>query len=412
MARGGADSIGKPSDVFALGLIITEMFTKQNSRGARHQLVRDRYPFLSDVDLLTERMLLQDETQRISVEAVRDSLRTIRRHVHSMIEDIAEQLRSDETPTSGATAKAELTLEQAARDVLSAKYIFERATDEELSRYDPNYHCEVGYRASTELFNTCVQAKLYSMCKAKFEYESNGQWSDSDNSLVSSPDKARLQSELESILTEFPLAPNSIWAGFPRRAAHYFRFCKDYHREELIKRIRDTISDQGAGSLRSNLLNAPIIWMARSVRNYLRTDYLRLDQRALQQVEFERQVAILWTETLAQGPSRSAVGADLFNKTHNANDVARILAAFAGRWNVSLGERVDGSYSVHFSSADEYGRFRAQALDVASPYYVFEGDVLDLLRPEAEYDDLVALVWDRDFQVLNTLAKVLGLREI
>lgn len=118
MARRDPDSVGKPSDVFALGLIATEMFTKHNSRGGRHPLVRDTYPFLSDVDLLAERMMLQDETRRIGIEAVRDSLLRISRQVGSMIDDIAEELRPGEPLTVGAPAEVGLTLERAARDVL------------------------------------------------------------------------------------------------------------------------------------------------------------------------------------------------------------------------------------------------------------------------------------------------------
>lgn len=117
-------------------------------------------------------------------------------------------------------------------------------------------------------------------------------------------------------------------------------------------------------------------------------------------------------ETELEDPERIAAGADLFDKSRKADDVAHVLAAFEVNWDVSFGERTDGSYSVHFRSRDEYQRFRAEALAVAAPYYVFEGDVLELLRPEGEYDDLVALVWDPDFRVLNTLAKVLRLREI
>lgn len=95
-----------------------------------------------------------------------------------------------------------------------------------------------------------------------------------------------------------------------------------------------------------------------------------------------------------------------------AEPIARILESFESKWDVSLGERVDGSYSIHFLSRDEYERFCKEALAVAAPYYAFEGDVLDLLRPEAEYDDLVALIWEPAFDIRSTLAKVLKLREM
>jgi serine/threonine-protein kinase len=60
-----------------------------------------------------------------------------------------------------------------------------------------------------------------------------------------------------------------------------------------------------------------------------------------------------------------------------------------------------------FRSRDEYQRFRDKALALAVPDSVLEADILDLLRPEAEFDDLVALTWGRDFEVAITLRKVL-----
>lgn len=51
-----------------------------------------------------------------------------------------------------------------------------------------------------------------------------------------------------------------------------------------------------------------------------------------------------------------------------------------------------------------------KVLDLAKQYYVFEGDVLDVIRIKREYDGIVELEpWD-SFDVMNVLAKLLGLR--
>lgn len=415
MEKKDARGIGKPADIFALGLIITEVFTKQNSRGARHQRVGDIYPFLSNLDLLVERMMLQDETQRITVQAARDSLNLIRKQVGSRIEEIVDELRQSDAPNSGNIPEANRILERAGIDVLSAKYIFERATDEELSRYNQSYHCEISYRVTDELYNGCVQSMLYSMCKAKFEYEAKSTWSESDLNLVISPLKAHLQSEFEAIQRHYPLASNSIWAGLPLMAANYFRFCKDYHCKEIIERARRELSItpySGNGSLHSNLVDAPIIWIASSVRWYLKSDLFEMSPQNLQRVEFERQVSVHWEETDLNNSDRKTLGADLFNQSDEAESIGPILEEFKNKWDVSYAKQSDGRYSIHFRSRDEYELFRKQALAVAAPDYVFEGDVLDLLRPEDEYDDLVALIWEPTFDIPNTLAKALGLREI
>ncbi|WP_307081120.1 serine/threonine-protein kinase [Arthrobacter agilis] len=427
MVKNNAKDVGKPADIFALGLIITEVFTKQNSRGARHRRVGDVYPFLSDVDLLVESTMLQDETQRIKIQAVSDALHLTRKRVDSSIEGIMEELRwHDESTTEHTewydastiehTQEKDLVFRQAGTDVLSAKYIFERTTDEELSRYNLNYHCEISYRVSDELYNACVQSQIYSICKAKFEYEASGTWKESDLDLVVSPSKASLLSQLGEIQHRYPLARNSMWEALPRMAAHYFRFCKDYHCKEIIRSIcrLPLVSPPhpGIGLGQQNLVNAPIIWIVSSVRSYLKSDFFEMSPQDLQQVELERHVSIDWEETSLDNTGRKAVGADLFAEPLDAQPVARALKELEENWNVSIWERGDGSYSIHFQSREEYMRFSKQARARAASDYVFEGDVIDLLRVNDEDDDLVELVWTSTFDIPSTLAKVLNPLEI
>jgi serine/threonine-protein kinase len=410
MVRGNALGVGKPADVFALGLVMTEMFTKQNARGRRHALVRDRYPFLADLDLIIEQMLLQDAARRLRIDTVRGLLRTALQRIDSAIEEISDDLRPDETSADDSSGEVERILGRAARDVLSAKYVFERVADGELDRFNLNYHCEVAYRVSAELFNTCAQAVIYAACKAQFDYEGAGRWDESDDARVLSAAKPGLQRELEAILSDFPLPRSSRWGGLPQRSAHLFRFCKDYHCEELLTSIRASVHGEGSGSLRANLIDAPVFWITHWLRTKLDTDYLRFDRRAREDIGIECHLSVVWNETLPLDPDREAVGADLLTEPPDADDVAGALRAFEAKWDVSVGELVDGGYSVMFRSRDTYRRFRDEALDLAEPGSVFEADVLDLLRPEAEFDDLVALTWNRNFDVAVTLGKILGTR--
>ena len=415
MAKKDTRDVGKPADIFALGLIITEAFTKQNARGARHRRVGDVHPFLSNLDLLVERMMLQDETQRITVQAARDSLNLIRKHVDARIEEIVEGLGLIDVPTSGDIPKTDAILDQAGADILSAKNIFERTTDEELSRYNLNYHCEISYRVSDELYNACVQSLLYTMCKAKFEYEANGTWRESNLNLMLSPLKTEQQNEFEVMQSAYPVASDSLWGLLRPRAAHYFRFCKDYHCKEIMESAHRALSvTPGSydGSLHHNLVNVPILWLTQNVRRYLKTDVIEMSPQNLQEIEFEHQVNVDWEGTQSDDSRRKALGLDLFKPSGEEEIVAPILEELEANWNVSFAKQNDGSYSIHFRSPDEYEQFSKKALAIAAQDYVFEGDVLDLLRTDNKYDDLVALTWGSTFDIPNTLAKVLGLRDI
>lgn len=414
MVKNNAKNVGKPADVFALGLIFTEVFTQQNPRGARPRRVGDTYPFLSNLDSLVTSMTLQDESQRVTIQAARDSLKLIRKQLDASIKKIAEELHPVTEPLRGDSSKAELILNQAATDVLSAKYIFERTTDMELSRYNPNYHCQISYRVSDELYNGCVQSVLYSMCKAKFEYEASATWSESDLDFVVSPLKAQLLDELRLIQSQYPLARNSIWTELPRRTAHYFRFCKDYHCEEILRRARRELTRPRGpydGSLHSNLMNAPILWIAQNVRRYLKTDLFEISSQNLHEIEFDRQVSVDWEETNLDDLTRTSIGINLFDPTGEA-EILAVLEKFSADWNATFIKQDDGNYLIHFRSCDDFECFSKEALAIAVQDYVFEGDVLDLLRTEDEYGELVVLTWGSTFEIPNTLAKVLGLRDI
>ena len=415
MAKMDARDIGKPADIFALGLIMTEVFTKQNARGVEHRRIGDVYPFLSNLDLLVERMMLQDEDQRTTIRAVRDHLKLIRNQVGARIEEIAEQLGPLDVSTSGGSVEMSRVVQQASADVLSAKYIFERTSDEELSRYNPNYHCEVSYRVSDELYNACVQSLLYTICKAKFEYEANSGWSESNLNFVLSSSKTQLQIEFEAIQSQYPVASDSRWGVLSRMAGHYFRFCKDYHCREIVesaKRSLSVTSNPDDGSLYHNLMNAPILWVVKNLRRYLKTDASETSLHIRREIEIEYHVSIDWEGTSPGDSGRKALGFNLLYLPDQEESVASILTELMAKWNVSVAKQNGGSYSIHFNSFGEYEQFRRKALEVATQDYIFEGDVLHLLQTDDVYDDLVALTWEPTFDIPNTLAKVLGLREI
>jgi len=412
MAKRPVRDVGKPADIFALGLIMTEVFTKQNARGARHKQVGEIHPFLSELDLLVEQMMLQDATQRITIQASRDRLNLIRNRIEASIEEIQEDLR----PRTRNIPEVDLILERAGSDLLSAKHLFEQTSGTELCRYNSNYHCEISYCVTDDLYNLCVQSQLYTICKKKFEYEANSDWSDSDLDMVSSERKTDLLMEFESIQRQYPLTRNSRWAMLLRMAVHYFRFCKDYHCEEIIERARKEFSasdEKCNGSVYENLVNAPILWIVKNVREYLNTDVFEMYSQNRQKIEFERQVIVNWEETDLEDSHRKDLGSNLLESSlDEVETIAYTLEVLKTRWDVSFADQGDGTYAIYFNSCSEYWQFRDYALEVAEQNYIFEGDVLDLLRTDDIYDDVVALTWRTTFDIPNTLAKILDLREI
>lgn len=72
----------------------------------------------------------------------------------------------------------------------------------------------------------------------------------------------------------------------------------------------------------------------------------------------------------------------------------------------------DNNYLVRFKSREEYIKFRNYSLNLAKPYYIFEGDVLALLRINRSADNIIELYPLGEFEIMNVLAKILGMRDI
>ena len=67
---------------------------------------------------------------------------------------------------------------------------------------------------------------------------------------------------------------------------------------------------------------------------------------------------------------------------------------------------------MKFRNREDYNQFRKYALELAKQHYVFEGDVLGLIRIKREWDGIVELENFDLFDILNVLSKILGLRAI
>ena len=88
-----------------------------------------------------------------------------------------------------------------------------------------------------------------------------------------------------------------------------------------------------------------------------------------------------------------------------------ILEEFKTRWRITYSKIGRKCYSVTFTSKEEYLNFKNFALEFSKADYVFEGDVLDILRIGREYGGLVELQPLSDFDINYVLARLLGLRE-
>ncbi|MFK4484618.1 protein kinase [Curtobacterium sp. AB7] len=407
-----ARDVNAPADVFAVGLIINEAFTKDYARGFEHQRVSDVQPHLSALDDLVDLMMLQDPTQRITINAAHDWLRAIMMSTEA--EDIQENLQDASSP-SALPANTEDIFKIAVRDVVAAQQIFERVPEARLRRYNSNYHCEISYTATDELFNTCVLFEIYNTCKRKFDNETPAEFDDAGQSVAQPIATADQLDALHAILREYALPAGARWGFLGRRAVHYFSFCKDYHCAELLQTIRALVPNPEAGdkgAMRERLAGAPILWLTQAARGYLQLDGTSLTEDDRRDIRFGLNVIVDWSATDVEDAHRAQVGADLFDDQSVAAPIAKVLDRLAQDWDVSYARRAAQTFVVFFRSEQEFDRFRIHAEGVAPEGSLLEADVHDLLRLAEHHGSLVALNWDSVFDIPNTLAKVLGLRKV
>jgi serine/threonine protein kinase len=419
--KGNSLNVGPPADIFALGLIINECFTKQKPTGHRHKLIVDIYPFLAELDQLVDAMLQQDPEQRIVINAAKDELISIRDKLNKRLEDIKVDLYPD-TPLQGvAESTIDRVLDWASKDILAAKYIFERTDQDKLIRYNPNYHAEISYDVSDEIYAECVQERLLKECKNKFEYESGSLDDKQTDFGLPEPMDLQTRNSLLKLFWEFarPYQIQSAeWHSLIPLAAQYFAACKSYHCREILHDMAELTKELPTADQRSikyGLYDAPILWIAKTLRYIIASRHGGAEQADLEAIEFDQCVTINWEHTLAKTADLSDIDNGEFGELLDyppEGNTKKILEEFRRVWGISYWHINRDKYSIKFQSRQAYEKFRSYALAKGKEDYYFEGDVLDILQGNSVFDDVAEMTLDTVFDIPNTLAKLLGLRDI
>ena len=86
------------------------------------------------------------------------------------------------------------------------------------------------------------------------------------------------------------------------------------------------------------------------------------------------------------------------------------MNAFIKNYNAVVTKK-DNGFLVRFENGKLYNDFKKYALELSEQYYIFNGDVLDLVRVEKAYDGIIELKLWNSFDIKNTLAKIVGFRK-
>ncbi len=172
-AKNNANNIEKSADIYALGLIVNECFTKQNPAGSSIKIIADDYPLFYELDTLVSNMIKQNANERFSIDTVIAELKFIYGNIKQNLQEIKEELLYPNYPLNISKITLNKIIKRASEDLLFAKITFENKSVEEIEKYNCNWHMKNEYSVDNFLFNLYMQEKLFEVCKRKFDYECN-----------------------------------------------------------------------------------------------------------------------------------------------------------------------------------------------------------------------------------------------
>jgi serine/threonine protein kinase len=401
--KNNANNIEKSADIYALGLIVNECFTKQNLAGSCFRIIADDYPLYYEFDTLISNMIKQNANERFSIDTVIAELKFIDGKIKQNLQKIREELLFVDYPQNISSITKSKIIKRASEDLLFAKFVFENKSVEEIGRYNCNWHMKNGYCVDNFLFNLYMQENIFKECKRKFDYESNSSNMYTPLNLSDNEEHKQIFQQLKNILAQYPLNnKNESRFDLSGRILKYFTSCCDYHCQEILGTVKDGLV------LRQDikhLSNAPVLLIVSLLKETIREN---ID--CLANFNLTDHVLINWDRT--QSFDTNDDETELFESIYidEENKANEILSILKKRWTISY-NRIDGEfYSIKFRNHKQFDKFRKYALQLSKPYYIFEGDVLDIVNHYDYANGIVEIKLSRIFDIPNTLAKILGLR--
>ncbi|HAF27968.1 MAG TPA: hypothetical protein DCG75_02875 [Bacteroidales bacterium] len=400
--KNNANNIEKSADIYALGLIVNECFTKQNLAGSSFRIIADDYPLYYKFDTLVSNMIKQNAKERFSIDTIIAELKFIYGNIKQNLQEIVEGLLSVNYPQNISKRTLSKIIKRASEDLLFAKTVFENKSVEEIGKYNHNWHMKISYTVDSFLFNLYMQEKIYKVCKRKFDDESKSGYHILLN-LSDNEEHKQIFQQLKNILAQYPLN-NGYEKRFDLsgRILKYFTSCCDYHCQEILWNVQ---SEHFLRQARELLLNAPVLWIVSSLK-----DAIRENMGLLSDFNLTEHIQINWDRTqyfVSNDDETELFESFYIDEENKANE---ILSELKKQWKI-IYNRIDGEiYSIKFRSYKQFDRFRKYALQLSKPYYIFEGDVLDIVNHYDYANGIVEIKLGRIFDIPNTLAKILGLR--
>lgn len=383
------DNVNGACDIYAFGLIINELFTKQKPEGSSFITVSDIYPFLASIDKLITQCISHNPTERPKIDEVLLELKLLQGILQKDLEEIKDVIFPI-SKTGLTDCEIDNIVDTSSVDILSANYLLKNKTNLEFEKYNINYHCNISYKVVEWFKNVLFQKLFLKYCTAKFNYESNvysrGETYNPLN--LHKQDDLIKYNKLKRVLDKYKVPKKYDYIS--NLILKIFSSCCDYHCDELLNNVEDVEKSL------SDIDDSPLFYIIYKIKAVL-------DDIEIEEIDLENNILINWDNSCSDNESNN-----LFFQKSVSEDP--ILKKFASDWGITYNKIDSSCYSIKFSSRDQYENFKQYSLELAKPYHIFEGDVLDLIRINREFGGVVELKPVKSFDINNTIAKIIGLR--
>lgn len=418
--KNNANNIEKSADIYALGLVINECFTKQNPAGSSFKVIADEFPLYFKLDTLVENMTKQNPIERFTIEDVIVELKYIHGTIKQDLQEVQDILLEDEHPNDISQKTLNKIIIRASQEILFAKMVFETKSLEEIKKINLNWHKKIGYNVSPVLFNLYIQERLLWLCKSKFRYESNvysrTRHYNSLN-LKDNDEHKKMYHELSDFLTQHSLKfENERFLDLSGQILKYFASCEDYHCQEILNHIQD---EKLLKMAEYNLLDAPVLWIVSALKNTIEENMNNISESfssnfgAYYKLNIAEHISINWSSILdfeTKEDDHELVDDLYLNKE---NEVNNILSEFQNQWNITFNKIDENFYSIKFKNYRLFEKFRKHAHKVANSHDndgVVNADILKIIQQYQYANGIVEIELSRVFDIPMPLPIILGLK--
>ncbi len=418
--KNNAKNIEKSADIYALGLIMNECFTKQNPAGSSFKIIANKYPLFFKLDTLVENMTKQNPNERFTIVDVIVELKFIYGKVKQDLQEIKEILLKNDYPNEISNKTLNKIIKRVSEDLLFANYIFKNKSLEEIRKYNNNWHMKIGYNVDKFLFNLYMQEMILEKCKDQFDRESCGytdQQTYTPLDLTNNDEHKQIYKSFKEIVFRYPLN-NQFEKNFDLsgKILKYFSSCEDYHCKSILDGINNCDFSHNAKYI---LENSPIISILSALKNTINVNIERLTDGyksifgGQYNFNFAEHISINWGRTIGYETNDDEL--ELIDDRYIDTEkiVNEIMLEFQRQWKVVYNKIDEDYYSVKFKSFQQFDKFRKHAISVSkSPKSTgaIKGDVLDIFKHYNYASGIVEIVLSKVFDIQKPLAIVLGLR--